>query len=387
MKMFKFAVMAAVTAAMPLMAQAQTAPGARHMGGHGGGAQMPKPMPHVGGPKNWGPRHNGRWHHGYRAPGGWGAYRRPFIGFALPSYWVNPAFYLSNYGAYGFSRPSVGYGWSRYYNDAVLTDRYGRVQDTVPNVQWDRYDRYDNVESGEDYSDSYGYRDDRRYDDRRYDDRRPQGRDRDGGLGGAIVGGAVGAIAGSAIGGRGDRTAGALIGGGLGALAGAAIDVNDRTGRGYKPKKMKRSSNRDYGRGRDLDYDYGYDRQSGVTQNGQWEGQWTGRWNEGPTQTWEGTYEGSGPHWQGGNTRPYPNQGRPMVVQPGGNYVYRQPGYGYGGGYGGSETVTVTIQSQPVVTTTTTTTEEVVYASVAPRKRYVARKVHKPRPKPRCVCR
>ena len=366
MKMFKFAVMASVTAAMPLAAQAQMVPGARHMGG----AQMPmpqmqRPMPSMSGPKNWGPRYNGRWHHGYRAPGGWGAYRRPFIGFALPSYWVNPAFYLSNYGSYGFSRPSVGYGWSRYYNDAVLTDRYGRVQDHVPNVQWDRYDRYDNTEYGEDYSDSYGYRD-----DRRYDDRRAQGRDRDGGLGGAIVGGAVGAIAGSAIGGRGDRTAGALIGGGLGAIAGAAIDVNDRSGRGYKPKKMKRSSNRDYGRGRDLDYDYGYDRQSGVTQNGQW----------------EDTYEGSGPHWQGGNMR-YPNQGRQVVVQPGGNYVYRQPGYGYGGGYGGSETITVTIQSQPVVTTTTTTTEEVVYASVAPRKRHVVRKIHKPRPKPRCVCR
>ncbi len=389
MKMFKFAVMAAVTAAMPLVAQAQVSQaqgnyGARHMPKP---HIMPKPhMPNVGGPKNWGPRHNGRWTHGYRAPGGWGGYRRPFVGFALPSYWVNPAFYLSNYGTYGFSRPSAGYGWSRYYDDAVMTDRYGRVQDYVPNVQWDRYDRYDDVAYNEDYSDSYGYRDDRGYDDRRYNDGRAQGRDRDGGLGGAIVGGAVGAIAGSAIGGRGDRTAGALIGGGLGALAGAAIDVNDRSGRGYKPKKI-RHSKRSHGNGRDLDYDYGYDRQSGVTQNGQWEGQWTGRWNEGPTQTWEGTYEGSGPHWQGGNTRPYPNQGypsqgRPMVVQPGGNYVYRQPGYGYGG-----ETVTVTIQSQPVVTTTTTVTEEVVYASVAPRKRYVARKVHKPRPKPRCVCR
>jgi Ni/Co efflux regulator RcnB len=380
MKSFKYIVMAAVTAAMPMIAQAQSAPGAtmvqqgvKNMGG----TRMPK----AGGPRNWGPRHNGRWAHGYRAPGGWGAYRRPFVGFALPSYWVNPAFFLSNYWSYGFSRPSVGYGWSRYYNDAVLTDRYGRVQDYVPNVQWDRYDRYDDAGYTEDYSDSYGYRDDGgRYDDRRYDDRRPQGRDRDGGLGGAVVGGAVGAIAGSAIAGRGDRTAGALLGAGLGAVAGAAVDVNDSDGRGYKPKKTKRIKHSK--RARDLDYDYGYDAPTGTTHNGQWQGQWTGRWNDGPTQTWEGTYEGTSPHWQGG-ARPYPNHGpQPVVLQPGGQYIYRQPSYGYGG-----ETITVTVQSQPVVTTHTTVTEEVVYAA-APRKRYVAprKKVYKPRPKPRCVC-
>jgi hypothetical protein len=377
MNILKTSAIALMMGALPVAVQAQQMPaGANHMPRPmGGGMHAPKPsMPNVGGPRNWGPRHNGRWQMGYRAPGGWGGYRRPFVGYALPSYWINPSFYVGNYGNYGFARPSNGYGWSRYYNDAVMTDRYGRVQDYVEGVEWDRYDRYDDGANTEDYSDSYGYSDDGyRGDDRRTSER-SRGRDRDGGLGGAIVGGAVGAIAGSTIAGRGDRTAGALIGGGLGALGGAAIDSSDRAGRGYKAKRPKYSRNR----GRDMEYDYGYDAPDGVTQNGQWQGQWTGRWNDGPTQTWEGTYNGNRPHWDNG--RP---QGRPPVVthHQGGGYGYR-PSYGYGG----SDIITVTVQSQPVVTTTTTVTEEVVYAS-APRKRYVAKRHYKPRPKPRCICR
>jgi hypothetical protein len=134
MNILKTSAIALMMGALPVAVQAQQMPaGANHMPRPmGGGMQAPKPsMPNVGGPRNWGPRHNGRWQMGYRAPGGWGGYRRPFVGYALPSFWINPSFYVGNYGNYGFSRPSNGYGWSRYYNDAVMTDRYGRVQDYI----------------------------------------------------------------------------------------------------------------------------------------------------------------------------------------------------------------------------------------------------------------
>lgn len=85
----------------------------------------------------WGPRYQGRWYAGHRAPGGWVAYRRPVRGYVLPRYWVQPSFDIANYGAYGLPAPGYGYGWSRYYDDAVLTDRYGRVIDSRHDLDWD----------------------------------------------------------------------------------------------------------------------------------------------------------------------------------------------------------------------------------------------------------
>jgi Nickel/cobalt transporter regulator len=404
MKSLKISGLALLMAALPVTAQAGDSPGAvmggmppmsggmPHMpsGGmphvgmpHVGMPNMPRPNvgnPNVGGPRNWGGRNNGRWVGGWQAPGGWNAYRRPFVGYVLPSYWVNPSFYLGNYSTYGFSRPSGGYGWSRYYDDAVLTDRNGRVQDYVEGVSWDRYDRYDDA-GGEDYSDSYGYRDEGGRGDGYDQDGRNYrggndrgGRDRDGGLGGALIGGAVGAVAGNIIGGRGNRLAGSLIGGGVGAIAGAAIDNGDSAGRGYKVKrpKFRREDDRQSG----YDYDDRGSRSGGRAYEGEWNGQWTGRWNGGPTQTYEGRYEGDyrgeAPHWGG--------RGRGPAV------VYHNPS-AYGYHYGGGETTTIIVQqSQPVVTTTTTTSEQVIYAS-APRRHYVARRVWKPRPKVRCLCR
>jgi Ni/Co efflux regulator RcnB len=339
---------------------------------------------------NWGPKHNGRWSGGYRAPGGWNAYRPAVRGYVLPRYWINPSFYIGNYARYGFAQPSAGYGWSRYYDDAVLTNSSGHIYDSVPNFDWDRYDAYDNAgydgdDYSEDYGDSWGYRDDRPRDDgRRY-------KDRDGGLGGALAGGAVGAVTGAVIGGRGDRTAGALIGGGLGALAGAAVDSGDRYGRGPKIKKLSKKERRRLGydgyddrRGYD---DRDYSRRGNARYDGRWDGTWNGSYDGGPQQTYRGTYEGqyrgSANHWGGGHQGGYPvhqggypNRG-PHVIHHG----------GYGGGYGwDSGVTTITINSAPVVTTTTVTSEEVVYASVA-RKRYVPKRTWKPRPKPRCVCR
>jgi Nickel/cobalt transporter regulator/Glycine zipper 2TM domain len=358
MKRLAISAFALAIAAMPATAMAggesggMPAPmpmGGGHMGGGhmGGGMPMPRPggnmgtpsMPHSGthmGGNHWGGMQGGRWIGGWHAPGGWNAYRRPSRGYALPSYWISPSFYIPNYSAYGFAQPAYGYGWSRYYNDAVMTDRYGRVYDSVENVDWDRYGNADDTVYSEDYDDSYGYRDDRvTYDNRYYEGRDAnRGRDRDGGLGGALVGGAVGAVAGNVIAGRGNRLAGSLIGGGVGALAGAAIDVNDRAGRG--PNRLLR---------RDRDGNY--------------------------------YPNGGGAHWGAGagypaETVPYP--AGPRVI------------YG-GGGYGATVT-TVIMQPAPVTTTTTTTTEYVTKTVYVTRK---ARVWHAPkkrvwRPAPRCTC-
>jgi len=63
-------------------------------------------------------------------------YRRPFRGYVMPRYWVQPRFYIPNYTIYGLSAPSRGYNWSRYYDDAVLTDTRGYVQDYRSDVNW-----------------------------------------------------------------------------------------------------------------------------------------------------------------------------------------------------------------------------------------------------------
>lgn len=85
----------------------------------------------------WGPRYQARWYAGWYAPGGWAAYRRPLVGHVLPRYWISPAYMIGDYGIYGLPVPADGYGWSRYYDDAVLTDRDGRVRDVRSGVNWD----------------------------------------------------------------------------------------------------------------------------------------------------------------------------------------------------------------------------------------------------------
>lgn len=68
-------------------------------------------------------------------------YRKPHRGFQLPRTFIQPSFFIGNFGHFGLSRPSRGYGWSRYYDDAVLTDRRGVVHDTRYNLDWDRYNQ------------------------------------------------------------------------------------------------------------------------------------------------------------------------------------------------------------------------------------------------------
>lgn len=152
-------------------------------------------------------------------PGGGNVYQAPSYGYTLPRQWIAPSHYVADYRRFGLPTPAPGYGWSRYYDDMVLTDRWGRVYD------W---------RNGRDMRDGGG-------------DQRPRRRDRSG-IVGAIVGGAVGALTGNLIAGAGYRLAGSLIGGGLGALAGQAIDRESGRGghgggggewgyyeRGYRP--------------------------------------------------------------------------------------------------------------------------------------------------------
>ena len=98
----------------------------------------------------WGNSVGGRWYGGSNAPGGWNAYRRPNRGWTLPRYWIAPSFFIGDYGMYGLSSPPYGYNWTRYYDDAVLTDSRGRVYDSVNGIDWDSYDDGDGY--GEDYA-------------------------------------------------------------------------------------------------------------------------------------------------------------------------------------------------------------------------------------------
>lgn len=334
---------------------------------------------------NFNQKHQGRWVGGWQAPGGWNAYRRPYRGYVLPSYWVSPSFYIGNWSSYGFAAPSAGYGWSRYYDDAVMTDRYGRVVDYVPSYNWDRGTTRSRSYDEGDYD--YGAYPDG-YDDRYSDYDAPRKRkDKLSGAGGALVGGAAGAILGSAVAGRGDRGAGALIGGGVGALVGLAAAESSKERRGTRERVYRAEPRRE----RTIDYGYDYDQPNDrVTSDGQWRGRWDGRWTDANGRVYEGTYEGeydNGAHWadERGGTR---SRVSPAVVE--------EPTYEDDYVTGGNDRVinvgpgvtSITIHSQPVVTTTTTTEYVTEYvkaparARVAPKKRVAAR----PAKKPTCVC-
>lgn len=342
----------------------------------------PGPGPGMGGNYRWGHRMNGRWFVGWQAPGGWGGYRIPYRGFTLPAYWINPSYRISNFSLYGLYAPQTGYGWTRYYDDAVLSDSRGYVQDYRSNIPWDRYeggyapDDYDapdygpamgadrGVYYGNDqvYANSYpapapqpvqyvpgtgepsyappgapyqnagyapppppaaAYRS--RYGFERYEQCL-----KDRGVAGGLIGGVVGAVIGNRVAGKGDRLAGSLIGGGIGALAGIGIEKAANKCTKYLPRE-------DY-------YYYG----SGYPQ---------------------------GPAYAPPPPQYYPQpQPQPYPYQTG----YYQQGWYY------PAPVVTTVVVQPAVTTTTTVTEEVYYETVAVKR---PAKKWKPKPKPRCTCR
>ena len=325
---------------VPMQGRPQVLPPV-HQIGHGPMVQPGRPNVGPGRPggqfhgQRWGSKIGGRWWGGANAPGGWAGYRRPYRGWAVPSYWISPRFYITDWAGYGLTQPYNGYNWVRYYDDAVLIDGRGSVYDTVSGLDWDG--GYQGG-YGEAYADDsvYAGPGDRGYDGRGYDGRGYDGRGdrrRDDGVGGAVIGGVVGGVAGNVIAGRGNRLGGTLIGAGVGAAAGYAIDkAEDRGRRGPPPPG--------YGAGYGAPY------------------------APPPVPVYRGAPGGS---W----------------VSPDGVTTVTTTS-GYPGGYPGGSTTTVVVQSAPVVTTTTTTEYYEDAVTYSRPHKMVKRRW---KAKPRCACR
>lgn len=119
----------------------------------------------------WGGVVGGRWWGGSRAPGGWNSYRRPSRGWSLPGYWMSSNFGIPDYYSYGLRAPGNGYSWVRYYDDAVMVDRGGRVIDWADGIAWNDQGDYDGYYDQDDSwgaDSSYAYSDDVTYDAGRY---------------------------------------------------------------------------------------------------------------------------------------------------------------------------------------------------------------------------
>jgi Ni/Co efflux regulator RcnB len=311
------------------------------------------PMVHAGQPR-WGSKVGGRWWGGANAPGGWSAYRRPYRGYALPSYWIAPRFYVNDWQTYGLTQPTAGYNWVRYYDDAVLVDGRGAVYDTRAGVDWDRYDGGyagdDRVYADGGYDDR-GY-DDRAYDGRGYDDRGYDQRGyqrRDNGIGGAVAGAAVGGVAGNLIAGRGNRLGGTLIGAGVGAAAGYAIDKAEDRRAPPPPPVYDRGPSYGAGYAAPVAPDRAPPPPVGYNQDG-------GHWRSADGTTTVTTTGGAGGYYRGG---------------------YYYPGV---------SSTTVVVQTAPVVTTTTTEIYEdaVTYTRKPAVRRTKTKRVWRPAPTCRC---
>lgn len=156
MRSVGFAVLAAGLGIVPLTAASATdSAAAQQRWGNIPHAQLKVPGRHMG--PRWGHRINGRWHAGHGAPGGWGGYRFATRGYQLPTYWIAPRYVIA-YRTYGLPAPQAGANWSRYYDDAVMIDRDGRVIDSRRGIEWDRYEGgYDDGPDDGPYDDHAGY--------------------------------------------------------------------------------------------------------------------------------------------------------------------------------------------------------------------------------------
>ncbi|MGE3395534.1 MAG: RcnB family protein [Sphingomonas sp.] len=167
MKTLSLLSLAAGAALLPAMAIAQPAPragggaGVTWQGGgamRGGGVHVGGGMRrgHVGGGVRVGGGHRGgvRVGGGAHFRGGWGGgvhiprgHFRPGRGFPrrlarggfIHPYWFGPQFYITNWQGYGFADPGEDQRWVRYYDDAYLIDRGGRVVDSREGLDWDQY--------------------------------------------------------------------------------------------------------------------------------------------------------------------------------------------------------------------------------------------------------
>ncbi len=91
---------------------------------HGGG------MNHGGGMH--GGMHGGGNNHHFR-------FNRVFRGGFIPPQFFGGQFVINNWSNFGFSQPGPDSWWIRYYDDALLIDRNGRVLDGRYGFDWDRY--------------------------------------------------------------------------------------------------------------------------------------------------------------------------------------------------------------------------------------------------------
>jgi Ni/Co efflux regulator RcnB len=377
--------------------------------GHGGGGH--KPIIHgpgMGGKHRWGHRMGGRWFAGFYAPGGWGGYRAPFQGFTLPTYWVQPSYRINNYPLYNLYTPQTGFGWSRYYDDAVLTDSRGYVQDYRSGIPWDRYEG--GYAAGDYPEPEYGpamgadrqvyYGDDQVYEGQSYGpppmqqpqvvyqqgtgqpayqpqyQQQPQYAPQAGAPYGqpsygpyypqaqqpayqtrygferyerclkdrGLTGGAIGAVVGAVIGNRVAGRGDRLAGSLIGSGLGALAGVGIEKATNKCKKYLPREDHYYYGAG------------NGGQQGGYYPG-----------------YPGNYP----------PQQQAPYPYPPQGGGYYQNGWY-----YPPATVTTITVMPATISTTTTTVSEEVYYETIkVPAKKHPPKKWKpKPKPKPRCGC-
>jgi Ni/Co efflux regulator RcnB len=102
-------------------------------------------------------------------------YRHIQRGGFVPNRWWGPNVQVRNWQMYGFPQPFAGGRWIRYYDDALLIDGSGRVYDSRPGWDWDRYgDRWSYGDDGVPFygdEDDDDYRSERREYVERYDHR------------------------------------------------------------------------------------------------------------------------------------------------------------------------------------------------------------------------
>ena len=65
-------------------------------------------------------------------------HRRIDRGGFVPQFWWGPQFIVPSWQMYGFPQPFAGGRWIRYYDDALLIDRDGRVHDSRYGWDWSR---------------------------------------------------------------------------------------------------------------------------------------------------------------------------------------------------------------------------------------------------------
>jgi len=152
MRKLSLSILAAGTVLLATAASAQNRPGPPRHGpgpGHtwrGGPAHGPNvQVRHRGGPnvqvRHRGPNVQFRQHGGNRFvhPGRNFRHRRHHRGGIIHPFWFGGQFHINNWQVYGFADPGQDQRWIRYYDDAYLIDRGGRVVDTRYGMDWDRY--------------------------------------------------------------------------------------------------------------------------------------------------------------------------------------------------------------------------------------------------------